>query len=232
MAKAGFEVPDDVLSGNAGYISQFCGQEKLELKEPKLNGTYAIEKAYIKPYAACRYTHPSIDLAKKLRKETLLNVNEIKTVMIKTYSLAVKKHDHTEIEGVSSAKMSIPYNFAVTYLTGKTGMEAFYDDCIKSSDVLNLTKKVKVEEDFEMSKAFPAKTIAKVEITTFDGKVFSALSELPKGEPENPLSDDEIFEKFSSLAKYAGKNESKIKRIKKAVFNVEHSLSDLLILLR
>lgn len=86
-------------------------------------------------------------------------------VSIKTYSLAVKKNNHTDIKGAASAKMSIPYNFAVTFLLGKTGMEAFEKDSLQNVDVQNLTKKTVVSEDKEMTDAFPEKTMATVNVS-------------------------------------------------------------------
>lgn len=232
MAKAGFLAADDSLSGVTGFLSQMYGSEDVEFKPALLDGTYAIEKAYIKPYAACRYTHPSIDIAKDLRAEALLSADEIDNVKIRTYSLAVKKHDHTDIPGAASAKMSIPYNFAVTYLTGKTGMDAFTPACLHDADVLALTKKISVAEDDEMTALFPGKTIATVELTAKDGRVMNGRSELPKGEPENPLSLDEAIEKFTSLAIYGGKTKEEATQIADAVFHVETELPRLLELLK
>lgn len=224
MAKAGFDTPDDALAGMAGFLSQMYGSDEVEFVSPLLNGTYAIEKAYIKPYAACRYTHPSIDIAKELRKNHSVDVDLIESVKIKTYSLAVKKHDHTDIKGSASAKMSIPYNFAVTYVLGKTGMEAFSKDALENPEVQELTKKIVVTEDAEMTAAFPEKTIATVELVLKDGNILRGESILPKGEPENPLSLDEVIEKFSSLAVYGGKNEEDIAKIVDAVLHVEDKL--------
>ncbi len=231
MAKAGFLVADDCFSGFTGFLSQMYGSEDVELVSSKLNGTLAIEKAYIKPYAACRYTHPSIDIAKDLRGEGI-NPDDIEKRKRKTYSLAVKKHDHTEILGSASAKMSIPYNFAVTFITGKTGMDAFTNDCLDSEAVKSLTKKVCVEEDDLMTRLFPNKTIATVEIITKDGKTYEGRSELPKGEPENPLTLEETVEKFTSLAIYGGKTKGEAEKIVDAVFNIETKLPELLELLR
>lgn len=232
MAKAGFEVADDSLSGVTGFLNQMYGSEDIQFVSPKLNGTYAIEKAYIKPYAACRYTHPSIDIAKELRATAELSAEDIESVQIKTYFLAVKKHDHTDIKGAASAKMSIPYNFAVTFITGKTGMDAFTNDCLDSQEVKNLTEKISVEADDEMTALFPEKTIATVVITTKDGRTFEGRSELPKGEPENPLTLEETIEKFKSLAVWGGKTEEQAEKIVKAVFEIETRLPELLELLR
>ena len=231
MAKAGFEPPGDALSGKSGFLSQVYGGDEVKFAPVKVGGTYAIEKAYIKPYAACRYTHPAIDIAKELRC-CGIDTGKIEKILIKTYELAVNKHDHTKIKGAASAKMSIPYNFAVTFLTGKTGMDAFSDECLNSEAVKNLTGKINVESDREMTDMFPKKTIATVQITLSDGRVFSGRSELPKGEPENPLSTDQVVEKFINLAIYGGKTDSQAEKIVKAVFDIENKLPELLKLIR
>ena len=231
MAQAGFDTPDDVLSGMAGFLSQMYGSEDVAFVQPLLDGTYAVQKAYIKPYAACRYTHPSIDVAKELRKNTGLQSEQICSVKIRTYDLAVKKHDHTDIKGAASAKMSIPYNFAVTYVLGKTGMEAFTQEALSDPQVQSLTKKITVLEDAQMTEAFPQKTIAQVELLLEDGRVITGESILPKGEPENPLSLEETIEKFSELAAYGGKTQEQIDQIVEAVLHVEDQLDRLCSLL-
>ncbi len=227
MAQAGFDTPDDALSGTAGFLSQLYGTDDVELVSPLLGGTYAIEKAYIKPYAACRYTHPSIDIAKEMRKSHNIDPELIDRVQIRTYALAVKKHDHTDIKGAASAKMSIPYNFAVTYVLGKTGMEAFTADALNDPQVRALTKKIVVEEDAQMTAAFPEKTVATVALVLKDGSVLQGESVLPKGEPENPLSLDEVVEKFSALATYGGKTEKEIAQIVETVRHIEDRLDTL-----
>lgn len=232
MAKAGFVGADDALSGVAGYLSQMYGTDEVEFMPMLLDGTYAMEKAYIKPYAACRYCHPSIDIAAELRAQGDGKVDDIENITIKTYSLAVKKHDHTDIRGAASAKMSIPYNFAVTYLTGKTGMDAFAEDVLCDDEVKKLTKKVTVKEEQSMTDLFPEKTIATVKITLKDGSVRQGMSELPKGEPENPLSDEEAISKFTSLAVYGGKTEEEAAAIVDAVMHMEDDLGKLLSLLK
>ncbi len=227
MAQAGFRTPDDVFAGVAGYLSQMYGSEDVSFVPTLLDGTYAVQKAYIKPYAACRYTHPSIDIAKDLRKAYNIDPENIQRVHIKTYALAVKKHDHTDIKGAASAKMSIPYNFAVTYVLGKTGMEAFTEDALNDPQVQALTKKITVAEDAEMSAAFPQKTIATVELTLKDGTTVNGESILPKGEPENPLSTEEVIEKFSALATYGGKTPAEIDALVDAILHVEDKLDTL-----
>lgn len=110
LAKSGFKGHHDPLGGR-GFIKMMTGKEEVELKPVLLNGTYAIMKTYTKPYASCRYTHPSVEAAIHLRER--VRTEDIMSVDIKTYSLAVAGHNHIDIPGSYSAKMSIPYATAV-----------------------------------------------------------------------------------------------------------------------
>src|SRR5207302_10681983 len=61
-------------------------------------------------------------------------------------------------------------------------------------------KKVEVVADPEIEKVFPALQRVIVTITTTEGQSFTEQLDYPKGDPRNPLTDQEIEEKFSALA--------------------------------
>lgn len=111
-------------------------------------------------------------------------------------------------------------------------MEAFTEDALMDADVRTLTKKVSVYEDDAMTSAFPKETIATVELKLKDGRMISGRCVLPKGEPENPLSDEEAIGKFIALALYGGKTKEEADMIVKTVMNLENNLSELLKLLK
>lgn len=200
LAKAGFKGHEDPLGGR-GYFKMMTGKEDVELKPVLLNGTYAIMKSYTKPYASCRYTHPSVEAAIHLRN--LVSQEDVESIEIKTYDLAVSGHDHKEIPGSYSAKMSIPYATAVGFLYGKAGLQEFSEEAVKMEDVLKLARKVNVKADKELSAAFPSVQTAIVTIRTKDGE-FSDRVDYPKGEPENPLTDAEFKTRYDGLMEYAG----------------------------
>lgn len=206
MAKAGYKAHHDPLSGERGFLKMMAGIDTVEFAKPILDGTFAVEKAYTKPYAACRYCHPSIEAAILLRED--LNVDDIQKIVVKTYSLAVAKHDHTDVPVSASAKMSIPYSVAVGLLYGKAGLSEYDEEHVKNEDIKSLTKKVEVYSDDDFTAAFPKVTSALVEISTIDGKIFSEQVDFPKGEPENPMSEKEFFERFCELCDFAGVQES------------------------
>ncbi len=187
------------------------GSEDTELREPLLNGTYAIEKSYTKPYAACRYCHPAIEAAIKLGKT--IDAQKIQEIVVSTYDLAVRGHEHTDIKGTGSAKMSIPYGVAVGLLEGKAGLIEYDEEHVIDETILDLVKKVHVQADAEFSTQFPKVQTAVVTIKLKDGKETSEKVDFPKGEPENPMSDIEFKERFMNLLQYAGSSADKGSRI-------------------
>ena len=200
IAKSGFKGHSDPLGGR-GFLWMMLGKESVELKPVLLNGTYAIMKSYTKPYASCRYTHPSVEAAVQLRTEILLN--EVEKINIRTYDLAVAGHNHTDIPGSYSAKMSIPYATAVGLIYGKAGMQEFSEETVKNPEVLALTKKCEVVEDENLSAEFPAVQTAIVTVKTKNNEYIKRV-DFPKGEPENPLTACEFRERYNGLLEYAG----------------------------
>lgn len=199
MAKAGFVGHHDPLGGR-GFVQMMTGNQEIEFYSPLLNGTYAIEKTYTKPYAACRYCHPAIEGGIKLRKS--IDISNIENIEVSTYDLAVSGHDHFEIQGIGSAKMSIPYGIAVGLLYGKAGLNEYTEKAICNKEILKLAKKVKVVANSDFSKKFPQLQTALVSIESVDGEIIRERIDFPKGEPENPMSESEFKERFIELLEH------------------------------
>lgn len=231
MSRIGFSGPEDALSGERGFLKMMSDDIDVTHLDLEQGDSFAIEKVYFKPYAACRYCHPSIEASLEIKKHNIINIDNIKMINIETYYWAVNKHDHTNIQGTTSAKMSIPYSVAVALIKGKADLEEFEKEQINDQNILSLTKKVKVKSNKKLTMDFPQKSPAIVEIITKDGSVYTEKVDFPKGEPENPLSENELKEKFISLATYADKTEAEAKEIIKCVWNIENDLNKLFDLL-
>lgn len=200
LGKSGVKGPVNPLGGR-GFFKMMTGKEEVELKPMMLRGTYAIQKSYTKPYASCRYTHPMVEAA--IHMSGSVKPEDVAEIDIKTYDLAVFGHDHTDIPGSYSAKMSIPYATAVGLIYGKAGLQEFMEEAVQGNEILKLTRKVKVSADDELSKAFPGIQAAVVTIKTKDGE-YTERVDFPKGEPENPLTDEEFRSRYDGLLEYAG----------------------------
>ena len=227
LAKAGFKGHNDPLGGYRGFLKMMSGDENTEIKPTMLNGTYAIMKSYTKPYASCRYTHPPVEAAIHLRNLHGLKPENVEQIKVETYNLAVSGHDHTDIKGAYSAKMSTPYSTAVALIYGKAGLQEFSEENLNNPTVQSLTAKIQVVADDEMSRIFPEKQSAKLTITTSNGS-YSERVDFPKGEPENPMTEEEFHNRYEGLMAYGNVSEQVYETIYKTVSQPNLKVSELI----
>lgn len=205
IGKAGFMAPKDALGGKRGFLKVMTDDpEPSFLTDFKQDEALAITQVYMKTYAACRHTHPAIEAALKLRECYTIPVDGIERVKVDAYKLAVAGHDHKDILGISSAKMSMPFSVALALSVGSAGMQDYNDKNVSDKDILALTQKVDIVEDAALTALVPEKRASIVNVLMKDGRTLVQRVDYPKGEPENPLTDGELIEKFKSLASVAG----------------------------
>lgn len=212
MAKAGFAGPSEPLDGDTGFLKMMASSYNEEILTGEKDYLY-LEKIYQKPYASCRHTHPEIEACFKIRKSEGFAFDQIEKVNVTTYKGVIGKHDFKDIHGEASARMSIPYSVAIALATGKAGIAEFAEPYVTNADILDLTQRVDIIPDDELSKLVPDKRVAVVEVMMKDGSILTERVEYPKGEPENPLSPEENYTKFLSMTTHAGLSEKKAQRI-------------------
>lgn len=227
LGKARFKAPVDALGGKRGFLKVMTDEPRTSFLKDFDSNSFGIMSIYNKPYASCRHTHSAIDATITIRKKNNLNFKSISSILVETYKLAIAGHDHTKIPGISSAKMSIPYSVAIALITGNAGLDAFSEKYVTDKDVLDLTSKVKVIEKEDLSALCPQKRASIVTVNA-NGEQFTERSDYPKGEPENPLTEEEFKQKVFSLLKYTGKDYKSINNIWNIVLNNSWNFNELL----
>jgi 2-methylcitrate dehydratase PrpD len=93
---------------------------------------------------------------------------------------------------------------------------------------------VRVLPSEELSALVPERRAAILEITAKDGNRYQERVDFPKGEPENPMSAEEIRKKFLDLAGNAKnpKPDPEKDTLVQVVFNMESQLPELFPLYR
>ena len=227
IGKARLKAPEDALGGKRGFLKVMTDEPKMGYLTDFSSDKFMFEGIYMKPYAACRHCHPSIEAALDIRQQNGFDINDVESIHVDTYKLAVAGHDHTCIKGINSAKMSIPYSFAVALCTGKAGLDEFTDKFISDKDIQSITDKVTVSDVDELTILCPQKRVAEVIVTTKNG-AFSKRVEYPKGEPENPLSQQDLEDKFRGLAIYGGLTEQECEEIINEVWKEDIDLKKIM----
>ena len=189
LAREGFAGPKDVLDWSGRY-------DTAQLVE-NLGSEYAIINTYFKPYASCRWSHSAIDGVLALAQEHFLQPEEMESIHVETFRQASMLCDYAPATTVA-AQYSLPFSVALALLRGRIGPQELTEVNLRDRQLLQLARKVKVSIDPELDRLFPQKTAARVTIHTGQGK-FTTTVEYPRGNPENPLSDAELADKFHWL---------------------------------
>lgn len=229
VGKLALPGPDDILGGKCGFLAALTGTPKPEFLTDFKDEGYCIEGIYQKVHAACRHCHPAIDATIDMRNDLNLKPEQIEKIDVHTYKLAVGSHDHTEIMGISSAKLSTPYAVALAIVKGSCGYADYNEDNLDDYWIKNLTRKVSVIEDENLTAQSPAIRGARVTLYLKNGKEYEAPCFYPKGEPEHPLTQEELEGKYRGLAMYGGlptvECDEVISEIKKDSFDINKILN-------
>ncbi|MFY9908197.1 MAG: hypothetical protein WAK56_00055, partial [Candidatus Sulfotelmatobacter sp.] len=132
-----------------------------------------------------------------------------------------------------TADHSLPYVIAAALVDRQVTPVQFSMEKIMDPEIRAQLRKIEVIADPEIEKAFPALQRAVVTITTLEGRTFTKQLDFPKGDPRNPLTDQEVEEKFSALAEGVLSKAAQ-KKVKDAIWNLENlnSVSQLMRLLK
>ena len=215
VMKAGFAGSDDVLDGDLGFFKAYSDKLKTDvICNASANESRLIHSIYVKPYAACRHCHAPIEAAISISHKVNLSLDDIESVKVHTYEWAITGHDHTEITGMNSAKMSIPYSVAAALVKKRGDIHVYDEPYLSDRQIVHLARKVSVIEDLEMSSNAPAKRSSRVEVKLKSGiekdnDGYTCFVSLPKGEPENPMTDEELVHKAEGLCYFAGMEAAK-----------------------
>ncbi len=191
--------PEDILGGKRGFLRVFSE----DAQEPQLllpsEGEYLIQGVFRKPYAACRHCHAAIDAACAIAREPRFNADSVKSISIRTYDLGVFGHDCQRPANGSAAKMSTPFCVAAALLGYPLLPSIFTDERCADEKLVRLAQTVAVVPDLLVTSWLPDRRGCIMRVEQTDGAVFEQTVEYAKGEPENPLTADELEQKFLTL---------------------------------
>jgi 2-methylcitrate dehydratase PrpD len=125
---------------------------------------------------------------------------------------------------VVDMQFSLPFGVAVALARRRAGLEEFTLDMLNDPEVRALMPKVGYARDPELEKNYPKEWPAWVRVTLQDGREVSAHVRFPKGDPQNPLSWDELVEKYCALAGAVWSNQ-KLDAVREAVQRLERQKS-------
>lgn len=222
FAARGISAANEVLQGKFGYYPVYQrGEYDVEKLLAGLGETYEGTQVTRKIHPCCMHTHSAIDALTAAIQKYSLPVKEIDQVVVKLnqngYNFVCLPADKVyRPESVPEAQFSLPYTLATAILKGKVSLEDFTPEALKNPAVLEVASRIRCQVDDELTRTTQSKvTPAILEIRSKAGQIYSLRVDDRKGSPANPMTWEEMEEKFHQCATFSAhppspKNISKI----------------------
>jgi 2-methylcitrate dehydratase PrpD len=205
LAAEGFRGPATILEGRDGFLWAYSRKSKPELVTQDLGQDFEILRTSIKPHACCRYMQAPIDGLIELATEHDFYPEQVERIEVAVleagWSLVCepRKRKYSPAN-VVDAQFSMPYGAAVALTDRAAGLDQFAGESFHSPQIKSLMGKVVLQKDMRIEKNFPEEWPARVSVHLTNGNHFEKYVRFPKGDPENPLTWQELSAKFHSLA--------------------------------
>ena len=201
LAQKGFTAAKKILEGEKGFVRATAEEFDLEKITSGLGQGYKILENCYKIHASCRHTHHAIDVVLELVKQHNLEPEQIAKIVVKTYPIAIDITGNFAPDSLYAAKFSLPFCVSLAATARKAGINEFSPENLNDPAIRALLSKVELVEDAEITALYPEKWPAVIEITDIAGATHAGRTDYPQGDPENPVTHEQLVDKFRELAK-------------------------------
>jgi len=195
MAQLGYTGAKEILEGKRGVFNAFSDEWSENAFLEGLGKTFPVYIEF-KPYSAARPIHNSIDCVFEIQKKYLLKTANIRKITVYRHPVWAHYHVNSNPKNINEAQMSLPYSVAIAFKYGDAFLDRYKEPCLSEPDVRKLMNKIHIEVDSSLSRGVSCLMLVETE----DSKSFQSQVDFPKGSRRNPLTDDELKEKFNTLS--------------------------------
>ena len=161
---------------------------------------WKIEGVSIKPHASCRHTHPAVDAALEIRAGgASLAADDVARVRVATYGVALDVTDTPDPRNPYQAKFSLQYTVAHALLHGRVGLHDFGPDRLLDPELRRVMAATELKVDPSFDARYPSAWTAQVRVDLVDGSSREAEIDAPRGDPDNPISHEDLAAKLRDL---------------------------------
>lgn len=211
LAMRGYSGPEHVIDGKEGMLhcfEKFGGHFNLHTLTENLptnsGDHYRILDCGMKSFPIEALSHAPLTAMMKIVRDNDINPDDVKEINVEVIARAADilgdpaKYRPTSKE---TADHSLPYSLAVGLVDGMVTPLQFKDERIRDPKLPAVMDKIKVVPNEEFESLFPKFQPSQVTITLAGGQSYQQRVDVPKGDPRDPMTEDEIAVKFNALGK-------------------------------
>ncbi|NYT35856.1 MmgE/PrpD family protein [Allopusillimonas soli] len=198
-AAAGVTGVPDILEGPVGFGHALAGGPDWQHSLDGLGRHYNITQITQKNHGCCGHTFAAIDAALHLRNVQGIKAEDIERIDVHTYRTALDVTGNFMPATAFECKFSLPYVVSHALVFNSVRLDAFQQARLQDQTVRSLMSRLSLHEDEALTASFPRQRAARVAIQTRDGRCLTHFSPWRQGDPESPLTDEALTEKYAEL---------------------------------
>jgi 2-methylcitrate dehydratase PrpD len=202
MAWAGFKGAVDPLeSSDGGLFTSTSADTDSSLLVDQLGTAFRLEEVSLKLHPTCQSTQTAIDAALHLRAEYGVRIKDVAKIVVEAGEITRVQcgWDYTPSP---PEKMVFHMGFVLASIleTGAVLASDLRGPLLYAPEYARLAKATQIIEVPELTAIYKTKKPCIVHLHLFDGRVLTKRIDFCKGDPENRPSEQEMIQKFRTLA--------------------------------
>jgi 2-methylcitrate dehydratase PrpD len=189
----------DVIEGEAGFGRAMGDGPDWEKAFASLGRDFNITRMTFKNHACCGHTFAAIDGALALKERMGVKPQDIQKLEVGTYRAGVEVAHYEQPRTPAEGRFSLKYVVATALTHGSVRLAAFEDERLQDAQTRALMERIELRIDPQLDATFPRQRAARVAITA-GGRREEHLQPTRKGDPDAPLTDADLNDKFLELA--------------------------------
>jgi len=205
LAALGWTGAEQILEAERGFFHAYGGTYDPSVITDRLGRPWTLQNpgVSIKPFPSGSLTHPGMTELLRLIRANSIRAADVAQVEVGTNHNMLNTLIHHRPTTGLQAKFSMEFCMAILLLDGKADQTKFTDAVANRPDVQEMISRVRFYTDPEAEKAGYDKMTTILKITLKDGRSIIGRADFGKGSPTNPMSYDEVAEKFLGCAAFA-----------------------------
>ncbi len=217
LARAGFTGAARILEGERGFFKAMTHRGPGLSAPPAYDETrvtdglgsrWKIGENGYKLYSCCAHTHTAVDVALEIRARQRWSPQDVAAMVsgvdVETYGPGFEIVKEMNPRTPYQAKFSLAYCVAAALVEGRLGLdqfaaERFGPEGVRDPAIADLVRRTRVTAADDLTKKYPAAWPARLTLKLKNGALERGAGEYPKGNAENPVSTEELEQKFSAL---------------------------------
>jgi 2-methylcitrate dehydratase PrpD len=223
FAALGWTGAEQILEAERGFFHAYGGTYDPTVITERLGKPWTFQDpgVSIKPFPSGSLTHPGMTELQRLIRANSIHAADVVQVEVGTnHNMLNTLIHHRPTKGLQ-AKFSMEFCMAILLVDGKADQTKFTDAVVNRPDIQEMMSRVRFYTDAEAEKAGYDKMTTILRITLKDGRVIAGRADFGKGSPANPMTYDEVAEKFLGCAAFAEWPRSKANQVIEMVRKLE-----------